>query len=1357
MITKSIVVVLGMHRSGTSAITRGLKTIGIDLGDNLSDSGQEPSADNPKGFWEDRDINSINIDLLKEINHEWDSLPLLEEADFQKRSLENLRLRAAEVLKDKTEKHRPFGIKDPRISRLLPFWKGVFNQLEFSTGYVIVYRHPMSVMKSLQGRNGFAPEKCYYLWLGHMVPCVLDIQGAPRVVVNYDSLMDDPPTQIRRIAGALGLAGDPIPEDFKEFNENFLENRLRHTRYSLEDLKSSPDVPADVIRACRLIEAAAQDAISIESTEMHDAFQQFARNMNSISPALRYMTRCDERIAAAVAERNAARAERDASVAVRDVVASERDAAVQQRDAAVKQLDAAAEQLDVAVKQHNAAVEQRDLAVEQRNAALAEVSKIKNSKAFRFAHRLTAAKWIILNRRLSDHDRMRIRETLRGAYHQLPAAIRNSLRWGYTKFLRNPSQAVQRYRLSTVPFQPPAILPRQKSTGLSDYLFWGVIDWHFRHQRPQHLAQNLALTGRRVFYISAVLLDDDRPGFEVEALDDSGSLFQAKLYARGGGSIYASAADDALNAQLRGSAGELLLWASCRELISFVQHPFWYHVGAALPNCRVVYDCMDYHEGFGNIASEIIALEQDLLRTADLTVTSSKLLDQMASDRTAQRALVRNAADFEHFSNPPTTTYHDERGRRVIGYYGAIAEWFDLELVAAVAKKFRECCLVLVGSDTVRAKSKLGRLPNVKFIGEVPYRELPYYLYGFDVCILPFKVMPLTRATNPVKVYEYLSAGRQVVSIDLPEMEQFGDLVRVANNHSDFISAVDAALNQEPDPDAVRKRQAFAKEQTWTHRVDTLISHTETNVKDPAVSVIVVAYNNMEVTQACLASLGENSDYGALEVIVVDNASTDGTQMFLKEWATVGRNRRIVLNADNKGFAAANNQGLGIAAGEYLVLLNNDTYVTPGWVRTLMNHLRRDRTIGLIGPVTNNIGNEAKIDIEYPNMEAMLTVSSNYTLRHIGKTFPLRTAAFFCVMMRREVYERVGPLDEAFGIGFFEDDDYCRRIEQLGLRIACAEDVFVHHQLSSSFNKLKDRERQALFAKNKALYETKWGKWVPHVYRESGRTGPAAFLGFEHIIGRCNVCGRKARFFFKEVALWRESLVCEHCRSTSRYRSIARGVLRAIGESSGCQVPSLAELTRNGTRKRLRIYDTQPPFYSDGCSYPLPDLLKAAGWIDLELSFFKPQRKLGEKLARGISNQNLEKLTFADAAFDVVITSDVMEHVRQDFIAHREIHRVLRPGGIYLFTVPHSRERQDTLMRVQVVDPADPSKDVHLLEPEYHGDSNSDSGEKALSYRVYGRDLEETLATLGFEVEYSAEDHPENGILNTELYYCRKV
>ena len=116
-----------------------------------------------------------------------------------------------------------------------------------------------------------------------------------------------------------------------------------------------------------------------------------------------------------------------------------------------------------------------------------------------------------------------------------------------------------------------------------------------------------------------------------------------------------------------------------------------------------------------------------------------------------------------------------------------------------------------------------------------------------------------------------------------------------------------------------------------------------------------------------------------------------------------------------------------------------------------------------------------------------------------------------------------------------------------------------------------------------------------------------------------------------------------------------------------------------------------------------------------------------------------------------------MEYVRLDDRAHSEIYRVLKPGGIYIFTVPHDRAWAETLTRVQITDPEDSSKDVHLMEPEYHGDTNSDGGGGVLAYRTYGRDIEKHLSELGFEVEYTREDIEHLGVLNTELYYCRKV
>jgi GT2 family glycosyltransferase/SAM-dependent methyltransferase len=1009
--------------------------------------------------------------------------------------------------------------------------------------------------------------------------------------------------------------------------------------------------------------------------------------------------------------------------------------------------------------EHVKELAKRDVELDKANKLILQMQSSNSwrlTKPLRFSVRL-------LRHGFTNQDQQRIVQALRYHYHRLPfpLIVKKLVGFIYHRVLWRGVRFIRRLVVRSGKFTSPSFKPVSQDSNFSDYFIWGVVDWHFRHQRPQQLALALAEKSRRVFYISPALVDDERDGFEVEALDDSGQLFQIKLFVKGAPSIYSNAPGRGTVAQLRRSIGEVLDWTDCKQVISLVDHPFWYETVAMLPNNRLVYDCMDHHEGFGNNAESLMRLEKQLLSEAELTVATSAWLYDAIAPFAKHLALIRNAGEYEHFAKVPENIYRDSHGRRVIGYYGAIAEWFDLDLVEAVARQNPDCSVLLIGADTVNAKSRLAKLHNVTFTGEVPYGELPHYLHGFDVCLLPFKVIPLTLATNPVKAYEYLGAGKPIVTVDLPEMAQFDGLVYVAVGKEAFLAAVSGVLSQPESASLIQQRKSFAAGQTWQHRAEVLIQQAESAFRDAKVSVIVVTYNNLELTRACLESLDEYSQYEPLEIIVVDNASSDGSPIFLSEWCANGQNRRLILNEDNKGFAAANNQGLAIASGEYLVLLNNDTYVTPGWIRTLIRHLQRDKGIGLIGPVTNNIGNEAKIDIAYSSMEKMHQESAAYTRRHIGQTYPLKTAAFFCVMLPRSTYEQVGALDEAFGRGFFEDDDYCRRVEQLGLRVVCAEDVFIHHHLSASFNKLKQQDRRKLFEDNKKIYEAKWGEWVPHAYRSKISLVDAAptiteFEGQRFTEGVCNICGQQTRFFFQDLALYRESLNCEHCRSTSRYRSIARGVLQAIEQQCGIRADSLTGLAAFKSSKRLVVYDTQPPFYYALCAYPIPDLLKKTRWIDVKLSQYKPQKKLGMPLESGITNQNLECLTFADASIDIVITSDVMEHVRLDKQSHNEILRVLKPGGAYVFTVPHDRSKEETLVRVQVTDPADSTKDVHLLEPEYHGDTNSDEGGGVLSYRVYGTELDIYLTILGFEVEYSKEELTSIGIMNTELFYCRK-
>ena len=179
-----------------------------------------------------------------------------------------------------------------------------------------------------------------------------------------------------------------------------------------------------------------------------------------------------------------------------------------------------------------------------------------------------------------------------------------------------------------------------------------------------------------------------------------------------------------------------------------------------------------------------------------------------------------------------------------------------------------------------------------------------------------------------------------------------------------------------------------------------------------------------------------------------------------------------------------------------MVLLNNDTVVTQGWLGRLVRHLNDD-TVGMVGPVTNNIGNEAKIEVTYQDMDEMEVVADRYTRARAGRVFDVPMLALFCAAIRRPLLEKVGMLDERYEIGMFEDDDLARTLKAIGKRVVCAEDVFIHHVGKGSFGKLDPEAYREIFEANRKRYEAKWGEaWVAHRYRPAGAAEDPPKAGF---------------------------------------------------------------------------------------------------------------------------------------------------------------------------------------------------------------------------------------------------------------------
>ena len=361
-------------------------------------------------------------------------------------------------------------------------------------------------------------------------------------------------------------------------------------------------------------------------------------------------------------------------------------------------------------------------------------------------------------------------------------------------------------------------------TDAHDVVCFAICEWDARFQRPQQLMSLFAAAGHRVFYISphfrrggpgCLITLKRRNVYEVTLRGMELNVYAHRL------------GEDARDLLMEGLAS-LVREASLGPTAGIVQLPFWWRL-ARLARERfgwpIVYDCMDFHAGFSTVRKAMADQEDELLAEADVVVASSASLEQHALRRRKDVVLLLNAGDYEHFAKTPRAN----NPRPVIGYYGAIADWFDSALVAELAERRPDWDFLLIGSTYGAGISRLAQMPNVSLPGEEPYESLPQWLGRFDVAIIPFKRTKLTEATNPVKVYEMLAGGKPIVSVPLPEVAALAPLVRLASSADEFEREIVDVLAH-PD-EGIDARRAFAKEHTWERRFEVLRGVTTAAVR----------------------------------------------------------------------------------------------------------------------------------------------------------------------------------------------------------------------------------------------------------------------------------------------------------------------------------------------------------------------------------------------------------------------------------------------------------------------------------------------------------------------------------------------
>lgn len=316
---KKLLVVLGMHRSGTSVVTRGLQVLGVNLGGTLYSATE---GVNDKGFWEDIDLHSLDVEMLAALGSDWHHLFPISHRDVGVLRNKGYFLRAVELLRQKMSTEHVFGFKDPRMAKLLPFWKEVFSYCQFDVTYILTVRHPTSVVKSLAKRDSFDTEKSYLLWLGHIITSMVDSADGKRVLVDYDRLMRSPENELTRIAKATELEINPA--ELQNYKSEFLDQKLRHTVYDLNDLSLDNACPPLAREIYAELLDVASDKIQIEDIALQRKVELWAGEFDRLKSALVLIDKLytqtaerDEQIACLnqdIANINQALAERDAHI-----------------------------------------------------------------------------------------------------------------------------------------------------------------------------------------------------------------------------------------------------------------------------------------------------------------------------------------------------------------------------------------------------------------------------------------------------------------------------------------------------------------------------------------------------------------------------------------------------------------------------------------------------------------------------------------------------------------------------------------------------------------------------------------------------------------------------------------------------------------------------------------------------------------------------------------------------------------------------------------------------------------------------------------------------------------------------------
>jgi glycosyltransferase involved in cell wall biosynthesis len=244
----------------------------------------------------------------------------------------------------------------------------------------------------------------------------------------------------------------------------------------------------------------------------------------------------------------------------------------------------------------------------------------------------------------------------------------------------------------------------------------------------------------------------------------------------------------------------------------------------------LVYHCIDDYSALPGVdVAAVRAYDEQLTRSADVVIAASVPVFEAKRRQNPAAILLPHGVDVDHFARARTSELAEpaelrDLPRPLVGFFGLIERWIDLELVDWLAQRLPEVTFVLIGRLAV-GREAAPKAANVVLLGPRPYESLPAYGRAFSVGIIPYRLTDQVIAANPLKLREYLAMGLPVVSVSTPEIDKFADVVNIARSPEEFLAQLRRALAEREPDGAARARMAAVREHSWESRVDSLVDH----------------------------------------------------------------------------------------------------------------------------------------------------------------------------------------------------------------------------------------------------------------------------------------------------------------------------------------------------------------------------------------------------------------------------------------------------------------------------------------------------------------------------------------------------